>query len=83
MSQTEAPGTIHISPKEAERIQTRIKTRRQKCKQSVGQAREPTDKQVLHQHITMLNLTNDMDLMGGGGGGEKSEGITVIPIEKP
>ncbi|KAM0705275.1 hypothetical protein Q7P35_008065 [Cladosporium inversicolor] len=83
MSQTEAPGTIHISPKEAERIQSRIKERRQKCKQSVGQAREPTDKQVLHQHITMLNLTNDMDLMGGGGGAEKSEGITVIPIEKP
>lgn len=83
MSQTEAPGTIHISPKEAERIQTRIKNRRQKCKQSVGQAREPTDKPVLHQHITMLNLTNDMDLMGGGGGAEKSEGITVIPIEKP
>jgi tetratricopeptide (TPR) repeat protein len=83
MSQSEAPGTIHISPKEAERIQTRIKNRRQKCKQSVGQVREPTDKAVLHQHITMLNLTNDMDLMGGGGGGEKSEGITVLPIEKP
>jgi tetratricopeptide (TPR) repeat protein len=82
MSQTEAPGTIHISPKEAERIQTRIKNRRQQCKKSVGQAREPTEKGVLHQHITMLNLNNDMDLMGGGGG-QESEGITVLPIEKP
>lgn len=82
MSQTEAQGTIHISPKEAERIQTRIKDRRQKCKKSAGQAREATDKGVMHQHITMLNLNNDMELMGGGGA-PKSEGITVLPIEKP
>lgn len=78
---TQAQGTIHISPKEAERIQTRIKDRRQKCKQSAGQAREPTDKQALHQHITMLNLNSDMELMGGGA--EKSEGITVLAIDKP
>lgn len=82
MSATEAQGTIHISPKEAERIQKRIKDRRQKCKQSVGQARESTDKGVLHQHITMLNLNNDMELMGGGSAAQ-SEGITVLSIEKP
>lgn len=82
MSQTEAPGTIHISPQEAERIQAKIKDRRQKCQERAGQPREPVDKQGIHQQITMSNLMTDMDFMGGGEE-KKSEGITVLAIEKP
>lgn len=85
-----APGTIHITPSEAKRIQTRIKDRRAQCAKLAGQPRQQKpDKQALHQTITMLNLTNDMDLMGSGGGfGEepeedKSEGITVLAINNP
>jgi tetratricopeptide (TPR) repeat protein len=88
MSSNSAPGTIHITPSEASRIQSRIKDRRAKCSQLAGSARQPTDKQALHQTITMLNLTNDMDLMGGGGFGggepeERSEAITVLAINPP
>lgn len=88
MSSKSAPGTIHITPSEASRIQSRIKDRRAKCSQLAGSARQPTDKQALHQTITMLNLTNDMDLMGSGGFGgepqeEKSEAITVLAINPP
>jgi hypothetical protein len=88
MSPNSAPGTIHITPTEASRIQTRIKDRRVKCSQLAGSARQQPDKQALHQTITMLNLTNDMDLMGGGGFGggepeEKSEAITVLAINPP
>jgi len=90
---TTAPGTIHISPTEATRIQTRIKDRRSQCAAFAGKPRQPLDKQEkqsLHQTITMLNLTNDMDLMGNGGGlgggapeEEKSEAITVLAIQEP
>ena len=88
MSSNSAPGTIHITPSEASRIQSRIKDRRAKCSQLAGSARQPTDKQALHQTITMLNLTNDMDIMGGGGFGggepeERSEAITVLAINPP
>jgi tetratricopeptide (TPR) repeat protein len=88
MSSNSAPGTIHITPSEASRIQSRIKDRRAKCSQLAGSARQQPDKQALHQTITMLNLTNDMDLMGGGGFGgeepeEKSEAITVLAINPP
>jgi len=89
MSSKSAPGTIHIAPSEASRIQSRIKDRKAKCSQLAGTPRQPTDKQALHQTITMLNLTNDMDLMGGGGGfgggepEEKSEAITVLAINPP
>jgi tetratricopeptide (TPR) repeat protein len=87
-SPNSAPGTIHITPTEASRIQTRIKDRRAKCSQLAGTPRQQPDKQALHQTITMLNLTNDMDLMGGGGFGggepeEKSEAITVLTINPP
>jgi tetratricopeptide (TPR) repeat protein len=92
-SNSSAPGTIHITPSEASRIQSRIKDRKAKCSQLAGSARQQPDKQALHQTITMLNLTNDMDLMGSGGFGgggfgggeqeEKSEAITVLSINPP
>ncbi|KAL1590349.1 hypothetical protein WHR41_00638 [Cladosporium halotolerans] len=82
MSQAQGETTIRISPQEAERIQTRIKDRRQKCQEQAGKPREATDKQALHQQITMSNLMTDMDFMGGGSE-KKSEGITVLAIGKP
>ena len=90
-SKSPAPGTIHISPAEASRIQSRIKDRRTQCSRLAGTPRQPVDKQSLHQTITMLNLTNDMDLMGNGGGlgggaaepEERSEAITVLAINTP